>query len=480
VSLERLSAEQLAALVAEQAAVIEQLRGEIVELRCEVADLKRRLAQNSRNSSRPPSSDGLSKPPPKSLRRPSGLKPGGQPGHEGGHLAQVAVPDEVLDHLPGLCAGCGCDLHDAAVMGYEARQVFDLPEIRLRVVEHRGHQRRCGCGRISTAEFPAATSAPAQYGPRIRALGIYLIARQHLPYHRAAELLYDWFSTGVSTGTLATFIAQGAADLEPFRDEVHRQICSSEVVHFDETGARVAGRTRWLHAASTSRATCFAIHDSRGVQGINHAGVLPNFTGVAIHDGYHCYRTYPQATHALCNAHHLRDLLGVIEADEHQNQTWARQMDGLLRTLSTTVQKAKRDGHSSLDPLQLAGYHAAYQQIITLGHRQNPPPTIRTGKRGPIRKTHAANLLHRLDRDRHHLLRFAADFRIPFDNNLVERDIRMVKLQQKISGCWRTNKGADRFLAIRSYISTATKHGHHVTRALTQLAAREPWTLPAT
>jgi transposase len=242
----------------------------------------------------------------------------------------------------------------------------------------------------------------------------------------------------------------------------------------------VQGRTRWLHAASTSLATCFAIHDSRGVQGIDHAGVLPNFTGIAIHDGYHCYRKYPNATHALCNAHHLRDLLGVIEQDEHQTQTWAIQMDRLLRALSTTVEQATHDGHSSLDPLQLAGYHAAYQQIITLGHRQNPPPTVRTGKRGPTRKTHAANLLHRLDRDRHHALRFAHDFRVPFDNNLVERDIRMVKLQQKISGCWRTTTGADGFLALRAYISTAAKHGHHVTQALTQLAARNPWPIPTT
>lgn len=155
-------------------------------------------------------------------------------------------------------------------------------------------------------------------------------------------------------------------------------------------------------------------------------------------------------------------------------------MDRLLRALHSTVEQAKADGHDALDPLQLAGYHAAYQQIITLGHRQNPPPTVRTGKRGPIRKSHAANLLHRLDRDRLQLLRFAHDFRVPFDNNLIERDIRMVKLQQKISGSWRTTQGADRFLAIRAYISTATKHGHHITRILSQLAARDPWMLPAT
>ncbi len=459
--------------------MIEGLRAEVLELRAEVAELKRRLAQNSRNSSRPPSSDGLSKPPPKSLRRPSGRKQGGQPGHRGGNLEKVAMPDEVIDHLPSVCEGCRADLSDREVVGHLARQVFELPEIRLRCSEHRAHTRRCLCGHQTTAAFPAGVSAPAQYGPRVRALGIYLIARQHLPYQRAAELLYDWFGVRISTATLVAFVAQGAADLGPFLSDIHRQIRESEVVHFDETGARVDGRIRWLHAASTWRLTCFALHDSRGLKGIDHAGVLPNFKGVAIHDGHHPYRHYQDATHALCNVHHLRELLGIIEQDKPGKQTWARQMDGLLRALNITVEHAKAHGHDELTPLELAAYQAAYQQIITLGHHQNPPPAIRTGKRGPIAKTPAANLHARLDRYRHHVLRFAHDFRVAFDNNLVERDIRMVKLQQKISGCWRTTTGAHQFLAIRAYISTATKHGHHITPILTDLAARTPWTLPA-
>jgi transposase len=307
---------------------------------------------------------------------------------------------------------------------------------------------------------------------------VYLIVRQHVPYQRAAELLCDWFGIGISTGTLVTFVAHAGAELEPFLDEVHRQICGSEVVHFDETGARVDGRLRWLHGASTQALTFFSINDSRGYEGINHGGVLPQFGGIAIHDGWHCYRKYQSATHALCNVHHLRDLQGVIEQDQERRQTWAVQMDQLLRTLNSTVQNAKHDGHESLDPLQLAGAHACYQQIIALGHHQNPAPTVRTGKRGPIRKSHAANLLARLDRDPHQVLRFASDFRVPFDNNLIERDIRMVKLQQKISGCWRSTTGANRFLAIRAYISTAAKHGHDITHVLSRLAAHDPWMIP--
>jgi transposase len=189
VSGARPSYENLAALVAEQAATIERVERRLAELEAENAELKRRLAQNSRNSSRPPSSDGLSKPPPKSLRRPSGRKPGGQAGHEGGHLAQVAVPDEVIDHVPSACGACHAALDDAVAVGHQARQVFDLPEIRLSAVEHRAWTRRCGCGHETTAGFPPAVTAPTQYGSRVRALGLYLVAHQHLPYGRAAQLL---------------------------------------------------------------------------------------------------------------------------------------------------------------------------------------------------------------------------------------------------------------------------------------------------
>jgi transposase len=476
VSSGRPSYEQLAALVVEQAATIQRLEGEVAELKAEVADLKRRLAANSRNSSRPPSSDGLAKPPvKKSLRRPSGREPGGQPGHGGGHLALVAEPDEVVTHPPASCADCGGDLSGALVEGSERRQVFDLPEIRLRVVEHVAERRRCGCGHLTTAAFPVGVSAPAQYGPGVRALGIYLIARQHLPYERTAELFADWLGAPVSTGTLAAFVARGATDLQPFLDEVHRQLITAPVAHFDETGARVDGRLRWLFAASTDRLTLYALHDKRGKDGLDHAGVLPDFTGVCVHDGFKPYRRYTSARHALCNAHHLRELQAVIEQDPAHDQTWARQMDQLLRDLQLAVATAKDAGHDDLDILQLADCRAAYQQIIATGYRENPLNTTRTGRRGFIAQTPARNLLGRLDTHREDVLRFAHDFQVPFDNNLVERDIRMVKLQQKISGCWRTHAGADHFLALRAYLSTARKQGRHILDALTRLAAHDPW-----
>jgi transposase len=467
-------------LVVAQAATIERLEQRVAGLEAETAELKRRLAQNSRNSSRPPSSDGLAKPAVKSLRRPSGRKPGGQPGHGGGHLAQVAAPDEVVDHVPVVCGGCDESLDNAFAVGHRARQVFDLPEIRLSTVEHRVWTRRCECGYETTAVFPGAVTAPAQYGPRVRALGLYLVAYQHLPYGRAAQLLSDWVGQAVSTGTLAAFMAQGAEDLRPFLDEVHARIAAAPVAYFDETGARADGRLRWLFCASTDRLTFYSLHDKRGFDGLDHAGVLPNFTGIAVHDGFKPYRRYTNAQHALCNVHHLRELLGIIEPDPNDPKiAWAVRMDRLLRDLHTAVRHARAADQERLNPEALAAYRAAYAQIIAEGNQRDPPGTTPTGKRGVIRQTPARNLLTRLDRDRDDVLRFAYDFRVPFDNNQAERDIRMIKLQQKISGCWRTITAAEQFLALRAYLSTARKSGQPTIDILTALGDRRPW-LPTT
>ena len=364
---------------------------------------------------------------PKSLRRPSGRKPGGQHGHEGRHLQQVLRPDEVLRYVPSRCEGCGGDLSDGELEGEETRQVFDLPLVRLAVCEHRAQRRRCACGHVTRAAFPAGVSAPTQYGPRMRALAIYLIAAQHLPYKRAAGLLADWLGAPLSAGTLMAFVKDGADDLGVFLDRVHEQIVGSPVVHFDETGVRAGGRGRWLHSSSTQTLTFYALHDRRGTEGIDHAGVLPRFQGIAVHDGWPQYRAYTSVIHALCNAHHLRELLAIIEQDP-QRQSRAVKTDTLLRALHATVQEAKAAGEQSLDPWTLAGYRAAYEQIIALGHQQNPPPTKRTGKRGPIGRSASANLLRRLDEQREQVLRFAHDLQVPFDNNLAERDLRMIKI----------------------------------------------------
>jgi transposase len=246
------------------------------------------------------------------------------------------------------------------------------------------------------------------------------------------------------------------------------------VVHVDETGGRAQGRLRWVHSASTDKLTLFGLHDRRGIDGIDHLGVLSSFAGVAIHDGWIPYRSYEAVTHALCNVHHLRELQGAIERDP-DTQTWARAMDALLRELKHAVEHARAEGRPALAPRPLAVFTERYQQIITLGHTENPRSTKRTGKRGPIARSKTANLHRRLDLDRDQVLRFAHDLRVPFDNNLAERDLRMIKLQQKISGSWRTTTGADRFLAIRSYLSTAGKHHRDLIDTLNRLVDHNPW-----
>lgn len=466
--------EDLAALVSSQAEVIEQLRGQVGELESEVAELRTRLSKNSRNSSRPPSSDGLAKPPTKSLRRPSGRKPGGQKGHPGHHLEQVAHPDEVITHVPERCVGCGADLETAELVGTEVRQLFELPAISLRVREHRAQRCRCACGELARAPFPEGVAAPTQYGPRLRSLALYLVAYQHLPYGRAAGLLGDWLAAPLSTATVHSLVADAGAGLEEFCELTRARLGSEPVICVDETGARAEGRTRWVHSASSPTHTLYRLHDIRGYAGIDELGVLGGYQGIAVHDGFRPYQRYEQAGHALCNAHHLRELAGVIECDPEE-QSWAVQMDKLLREIKEQVDEAKERGASTLEPKRLAAFKRRYGKIIALGHRQSPANTKRTGARGFIAQSTARNLLLRLDTRREQVLRFAIDLRVPFDNNLAERDLRMVKLQQKISGSWRTVEGAQRFLALRSYISTTRKQGRDLLDAIRGAVEGDPW-----
>jgi transposase len=308
-----------------EAANAEQARG-IAVLEARVAELERRLGQDSSNSSRPPSQDGLRKPV-RSKRHGSGdRKPGKQPGAPGAHLAQVAEPDEIIVHVPDRCGGCGGELAGALLAGVEVRQVFDLPELRMAVTEHRVQRRRCTCGVETAGRFPEQVRAPAQYGPGIRALGCYLLVHQHLPIDRAAQLLADVLGAPVATGTLAGVVAEGAAGLGNFAATVRDLLAAAPVAHFDETGARVAGRLHWVHSASTGSLTWQTVHPKRGRAAMDAAGVLPSFRGVAVHDGWSPYWHY-QATHALCGAHLLRELEAVAE---QPRQGWAAGVAELL------------------------------------------------------------------------------------------------------------------------------------------------------
>jgi transposase len=452
-------------LVVSQAALI-------AELRAKVAELEARLGANSRNSSRPPSSDGYDKPnadaKKRSLRRSSGRKQGGQEGHEGARLEPVAAPDDQVEHPPERCDGCGGDLADCEpVEGGEARQVFDLPEGALLVViEHVAQRRRCGCGHVSAGRFPDGVGAPTQYGPGIRALGVYLHVFQHLPYERACQLLGDLAGAHVSTGTLTDWVTAAADGLGDFDERLRELLSAAPVAHFDETGARIAGRLGWVHSASTDTLTRYTAHPKRGCEAIDDAGVLPDFTGVAVHDGWAPYRNYEGADHGLCNIHHLREL----ESAAKRGHSWPVAMSALLLDTKDLVAQARGAGQQALSADALANLADCYETVIAIGHDEHPPVA---GK-----KTKAHNLLLRLQRDQSEALRFAHDFRVPFGNNQAEQDIRMVKLQQKISGCWRTPQGADRFLTVRSYLSTTRKNNIGALDALRRLTARTPW-LPA-
>jgi len=449
----------------------------IDQLEAEVAELKRQLGQNSRNSSKPPSSDSpFVKPAPKSLRRRSGRKPGGQPGHPGSTLALVADPDERLRHEPGACDGCGAGLAQAPEVGVERRQVFDLPPISVRVVEHQLVARRCRCGATTCGMAPEGVVAPVQYGPRITAIILYLYVGQFLSKKRTAAALAELFGTPVSEGTVAAVTKRAAAGLDEFLDVAAERIAESGVAGFDETGLRVAGELHWVHCARTDRYTLITCHRGRGQDGMDHAGVLTRFRGVAVHDAWAPYDTYTDADHQLCCAHALRELQAVTDtADPDADWCWAAQAADALVAMHKLITDAIATGATAPDAAiqraldqQIVFYHSAVQ----IGVNQTAARTTK------IMQKHNA-LAHRLLDRQDDYLRFTRDWRIPADNNGSERDIRMIKLRQKVSGCLRTLTGARQFCAIRSYLSTATKHGKHFFEVLVMLTEGRPW-LPAT
>jgi transposase len=471
VSAEPPSYEELAVLVVE-------LRGEVAALRAENAELRARLGTDSRNSSKPPSSDGLAKPAPRSLRGKSGRRPGGQAGHRGQTLCQVADPDRRRRHVPRCCRGCGAALGGAAEVGVERRQVFDIPPITVKVTEHQLVKRRCGCGRVTTADAPAGVDGPVQYGPNVAAIVVYLYVGQFLSKDRTARALAELFGTPLSAGTVAAMTARAAAGLEVFTGRVRARLTRAQVAHFDETALRVAGRLRWVHSASTGRYVLITVHDRRGVEAMDAAGVLPHFTGVAVHDGWAPYDTYGQATHARCNAHLLRELQAVTDHYARTGDTgrwcWAEQAADALRAMKRLVDDAlARDGTlNGIDAAALTSAKHAFRSAARLGVQATK------ARASNLEKDHNALARRLLDRHDDHL-RFTVDARVPFDNNPAEREIRMIKIRQKVSGCLRTLSGAEQFCTIRSYLATTAKHGIGLLDALTRLTNRHPW-LPST
>ena len=465
-------------LVENLSAQLDDQQEMIASLTARLNELEGRLAKNSRNSSKPPSSDGINKPKPKSLRGKSGKKPGGQKGHPGTTLSLAENPEHVVVHRPEVCQGCGGSLSEGTseVSGYEPRQVVDLPALlALEVTEHRAQRGRCfGCGTTTTAPFPAEASARVGYGPRIEGLMVYLMEYQLLPYERASELLEDIFGEPApGAGTLYSAVKRCFEGLEQTEEAIKEGLLGgTEVVAgFDETGLRVEGEGMWVHVASTDELTHYAVHEKRGVEATEEIGILPFFKGVAMHDGLSSYRQYEQCLHALCNAHHLRELTFV---EEEHSQEWAGRMKALLSEIEEAVREEAALGGTHLARGKVEEFEKRYQRLLEAGVEANPPPE-RTGKRGRPKQSKGKNLVDRLDKHREAVLRFMHDFRVPFDNNRAERDIRMVKVRQKISGCFRTSRGAEMFCRIRGYISTVRKQGENVLAALESVFMGDPF-----
>ena len=465
------SYEVLAALVVSLRTELAETRAELGQAQERIAELEARLKQNSRNSSRPPSSEGLGKPAPRSLRKKSGRRPGGQDGHKGTTLAQVARPDREERHEPGCCGRCGARLAGRPVTGVERRQVFDLPPVKIRVTEHQLIERECACGARGKGRAPEGVEAPAQYGPRIAAITIYLYIGQFLSKQRTAQALAELSGIPLSSGTVAGITARAAGKLDGFLERVRENITASEVAGFDETGFRVEGALHWVHCARTGKYTLLMVHPRRGKQAFEAMGVLPLFTGVAVHDAWAPYDIYTAPDHQLCCAHALRELQAVTDLAPEGEWCWATQAAEALTAMQNLVSAAIGQGLGAVDPAALASQMHSFRSAALIGASQT---AARTGK---LMKKHHALARRLLDRQDGYL-RFTRDWRVCPDNNGTERDIRMAKLKQKASGCLRTRTGARQFCAIRSYLSTAAKHGLSFFDALVTLTEGKPW-MPA-
>ena len=459
----------------------EQLRQKIAELTGllgvaeeRIKQLTALLNQNSRNSSWPSSRDKGRKRT-QSQRKKSERAVGGQKGHKGHTLTAKPNPDKIEVHKPSKCEHCQHLLgEEAEISGVRKRQVLKLPPLKFTVIEHQAETVVCkNCGQETRGQFPEGVSNPVQYDANVKQLAVYLKAEQLLPYERERQLLSDVFELPVSVGSLQNFMKKADEAVEPVVAAIGEAVKESEVVHADETGFYIEGERHWLHTASTEELSYYAAHPNRGQKAVDEIGILPACEGVLVHDAWPTYFKYKQADHALCNAHLLRELTAVVENAGH---VWAQWMLALLLAVKLLVADAFLSGDDQLPPEQLTRLHQMYDTIVSYGLQEAPlpaKPSTTKGRRGRVKKSKARNLVERFEKHKKAILRFAHDFNVPFDNNLAERDIRMMKVQQKISGHFRSQEGAAIFCRLRSYTATLRKQGKRVWHALGSLFSKD-------
>jgi len=456
-------------------AMVGELLQVVAQLAKRVQELEDKQAKNSNNSSKPPCSDGLSKTKrTRSLRKSSGKKSGAQEGHPGHRLEMAKKPDMVKRYAVERCAQCQVSLEKTSIERIEKRQEYELPPIQLMVIEHQAEVKCCpACGCETQAEFPAEITQPTQYGPDFKALLVYLHQAQFIPLDRVVRFCKDVIGQPVGEGTIVGASHQAKRVVEPVNQRIKQYLVETdEVVHFDESSLRVKQDNYWVHSAGTEHATNYHLDEKRGTVGIDHAGILPHRIGKSVHDDWSAYYTYQDADHASCNAHHLREFTFL---QERYPQDWEGAMVDLLLSIKKTVDEAVTQGQACLPQEQVIAFEIRYNELVQQDLALNPVPERLPGQRGKLKQTPPKNLLDRLRDHKAAVLAFMYDFKVPFDNNLAERDIRMVKLKQKISGCFRSEEGGKTFCAIRGYLSTARKNGFRAFAALKLVMRGSPY-----
>lgn len=433
--------------------LLQQQQMVIEDLQKQVQKLQDRLSKDSHNSSLPPSSDRFARQP-KSLRRKSEKKSGGQEGHAGKSLHWSCEPDEILVQHVEECEVCHQDLQAIPICHVEHRQVHDIPPPQVIVREYRAEQKQCpACQHITAAPFPATVTAPMQYGPMIGATAVYLVQQQLLPLARAGEVLQDLLGVQMSEATICHLIQRCATALTDVEQQIKKALIQAEVIHQDETGLYVLGKRYWMHTTSTAHLTLYHVDKKRGQAALDACGILPFFQGISIHDGWAPYLRY-DCEHACCNVHLLRELIFL---SEEQGYLWAHDLKELLLEMKEATEQARSQGKRGVDPLEVADWEAQFLWLLDQGDLAHPRATAPPQTRGKCKQTPGRNLVDRLRKHQKAFLCFLEDLRVDFDNNLAERDLRMIKVQQKISGTFRSLEGAKAFSRIRGYLSTLRK-----------------------